>query len=195
MERAIKGGYILISLGLIALSTSYSGSIDYDRVSKTKKHIVLTGIKVGDTIMPDVTVKPIYGNGTITFEDVYGFDIVISSNNSVTVSEHVAPSGGTKLYKHTLSINSSVAFQSISFITNIEKKLSESTSETDFIILSGDLSGYGPGTNAKIGYITDISIGSDAQGAYASIRYFSDSESSTVAYHISDITTESVEAI
>lgn len=97
MERPIKGGYILISLGLIALSTSYSGSIDYDRISKTKKHIVLTGIKIATTVMPDIAVKPIYGNGTITFEDVYGFDVVISSNNSVSVSEHVAPSGGTQL--------------------------------------------------------------------------------------------------
>lgn len=88
MERPIKGGYILISLGLIALSTSYSGSIDYDRISRTKKHIVLTGIKVGDTVMPDICVKPVYGNGTITFEDVYGYDVVISSNNSVSVSEH-----------------------------------------------------------------------------------------------------------
>lgn len=92
MERPIKGGYILVSLGLIALSTSYSGSIDYDRISKTKKHIVLTGIKVGDTVMPDICVKPVYGNGTITFEDVYGFDVVVSSNNSVSVSESsVAP--------------------------------------------------------------------------------------------------------
>ena len=104
MERPIKGGYILISLGLIALSTSYSGSIDYDRISRTKKHIVLTGIKVGDTVMPDICVKPVYGNGTITFEDVYGFDVVVSSNNSVSVSEHVAPISGTKLYKHELSL-------------------------------------------------------------------------------------------
>lgn len=88
MEKPIKGGYILVSLGLIALSTSYSGNIDYDRISRTKKHIVLTGIKVGDTVMPDITVKPVYGNGTITFEDVYGFDVVVSSNNSVSVSEH-----------------------------------------------------------------------------------------------------------
>lgn len=88
MERPIKGGYILVSLGLIPLSTSYSGSIDYDRISRTKKHIVLTGIKVGDTVMPDICVKPVYGNGTITFEDVYGFDVVVKSDNSVEVSEY-----------------------------------------------------------------------------------------------------------
>lgn len=96
MEKQIKGGYILVSLGLIALSTLYSGSIDYDRISRTKKHIVLTGIKVADTVMPDICVKPVYGNGTITFEDVYGFDIVISSDNSVSVSEHPQPSSGVK---------------------------------------------------------------------------------------------------
>lgn len=88
MERPIKGGYILISLGLVALSAGASLTIDYERITKTKKHIVLTGIKVADTIMPDITVKPIFGNGTITFSDVYGYDIVVSSNNSVSVSEH-----------------------------------------------------------------------------------------------------------
>ena len=103
MERPIKGGYILVSLGLIALSTSYSGSIDYDRISKTKKHIVLTGIKVGDTVMPDICVKPVYGNGTITFEDVYGYDVVVSSNNSVSVSEHTV--SGTQLFIHDLTMS------------------------------------------------------------------------------------------
>lgn len=103
MERPIKGGYILISLGLVALSAGASLTVDYERITKTKKHIVLTGIKVAGTIMPDVTVKPIFGNGTITFSDVYGYDIVVSSNGSASVSEHVAPSGGTKLYNHEIN--------------------------------------------------------------------------------------------
>ena len=88
MERPIKGGYILISLGLVALSAGASLTVDYERITKTKKHIVLTGIKVADTIMPDVSVEPIFGNGTITFSDIYGFDIVVSSNGSASVSEH-----------------------------------------------------------------------------------------------------------
>ena len=96
-----KGGYILISLGLIALSTSYAGTIDYDKVSATRKRVVLTDINVGGTKMPDLTVQPIYGNGKITFSDVYGFDIVVKSNNSVEVSEHQAPEDkGVRLYKH-----------------------------------------------------------------------------------------------
>lgn len=103
MERPIKGGYILISLGLVALSAGASLTVDYERITKTKKHIVLTGIKVADTIMPDVTVKPSFGNGTITFSDVYGYDIVVSSNGNASVSEHVAPSGGTKLYEHEIN--------------------------------------------------------------------------------------------
>lgn len=130
MEKQIRGGYILVSLGLIALSTSYSGSIDYDRISRTKKHIVLTGIKIASTVMPDITVKPIYGNGTITFEDVYGFDIVISSNNSVSVSEHVAPSSGIKLYRHVYS------FGPTSFII-ISTKSTQLTNEDDNKVLSG----------------------------------------------------------
>lgn len=100
-ERPLKGGYILISLGLIPLSTSYSGSIDYARISKTKKRVVLTGLKVGSEIKPDVVVQPIYGSGKITFSDVYGFDIEVASTGVVTVIQHVAPSGGgTSLYKH-----------------------------------------------------------------------------------------------
>lgn len=129
MGKSFKGGYILVSLGLIELSTSYAGTIDYDRISKTKKHIVLTGIKMGSVVMPDVCVKPVYGNGTITFKDVYGFDISIHSDNSVDVSESAvapnveeAPSGiivnslgldedgkvvksassGLKMYKHVI---------------------------------------------------------------------------------------------
>lgn len=131
-ERPIKGGYILISLGLVALTAGASLTLDYERITQTKKHIVLTGIKVADTIMPDLTVKPIFGNGTITFSDVYGYDIVVSSNGSASVSEHTsdipnveeAPigeivdalgldedgkvvkgsiSGGTKLYRHHIT--------------------------------------------------------------------------------------------
>lgn len=109
MERPIKGGYILISLGLVALSAGASLTVDYERITKTKKHIVLTGIKVADTIMPDVTVKPIFGNGTITFSDVYGYDIVVSSNGSASVSEHVAPSGGTKLYLHEINFTGTLS--------------------------------------------------------------------------------------
>lgn len=100
MERPIKGGYILISLGLVALSAGASLTVDYERITKTKKHIVLTGIKVADTIMPDVTVKPIFGNGTITFSNIYGFDIVVSSNGSAVVSEIISKS---KFYLHTIS--------------------------------------------------------------------------------------------
>lgn len=157
MEKQVKGGYILISLGLIPLSTSYSGSIDYDRISKTKKHIVLTGIKIATTVMPDIAVKPIYGNGTITFEDVYGFDVVVSSNNSVSVIEHVAPSGGTKLYKHTVSLldnaetNVSIevisteqaSFTSLNYMEKIIKSLSISSIVSDTLrkIFSVDYDG------------------------------------------------------
>ena len=88
MERPIKGGYILISLALIPLVAEATLQIDYDRITRTKKHIVLTGIKVADTVMPDLVVKPIFGNGKITFSDVYGYDIVVSSNNNAVVSEH-----------------------------------------------------------------------------------------------------------
>lgn len=91
MERPIKGGYILISLGLVALTAGANLTLDYERITKTKKHIVLTGIKVGSEIMPDIAVEPIIGSGKITFKSVYGYDLEVASNGSVTISESVAP--------------------------------------------------------------------------------------------------------
>ena len=87
MERPIKGGYILISLGLVALQIGASLTIDYERITKTKKHIVLTGIKVGSEVMPDIAVEPIIGSGKVTFKGVYGFDLEVASNGSVTISK------------------------------------------------------------------------------------------------------------
>lgn len=113
-----KGGYILISLGLIALSTSYAGTIDYDKVSATRKRVVLTDINVGGTKMPDLTVQPIYGNGQITFSDVYGFDIVVKSDDSVVVSEHQAPEDkGTVLYRHNIQLKDGNSFYNLKLVS------------------------------------------------------------------------------
>ena len=103
MKQSFKGGYILVSLGLIELSTEYQGSIDYERISRTKKHIVLTGIKVDGEIMPDVCVKPQYGVGTVFFENVYGFDIGIHTDNSVDVDVHEETPNVEKAPSGTLS--------------------------------------------------------------------------------------------
>lgn len=116
-ERPLKGGYILISLGLIPLSTSYSGNIDYARISKTKKRVVLTGLKVGGEIKPDVVVQPIYGSGKITFSDVYGFDIEVASTGVVTVTAH--KDKGTQLYDHSLSLKGGLV---LSFINASNEK-------------------------------------------------------------------------
>lgn len=158
MESPIKGGYILISLGLIALSASAElSNLDYERITKTKKHIVLTGIKVGSEVMPDVCVEPIIGEDSITFSDVYGFDIVVSSDNTVEVVEHeqtpnvedaqsgtsismlgldsdgkvvksAIPSSGTKLYRHSLTISAFGTLTNSITVTIISTKDSSYTS-------------------------------------------------------------------
>lgn len=130
MERPIKGGYILISLGLIALSASAELSLDYERITKTKKHIVLTGIKVGDEIMPDVCVDAQMTEDGILFSDVYGFDILVAEDNSVTVSEHEQPSGGTKFYKHIISLefdSGEGGSYTLSFMTTNPQAYTQST--------------------------------------------------------------------
>lgn len=105
MEKAIKGGYILISLGNEELST-YSGKLDYNRMVKTKKHIVLTGIKVSGAIMPDVCVSPIFGSHKLTLSDVYGYDIEVEDDNDVTVSQHKEK----KLYRHDITLLASSTY-------------------------------------------------------------------------------------
>ena len=176
MEKPIKGGYILISLGLIALSTSYSGSIDYDRISKTKKRIVLTGIKVADTVMPDITVKPIFGNGTITFEDVYGYDIVVSSNNSVSVSEHTPSVGGSKLFRHYFTNGP----KTISLIVNSDKLSGTVKTVGGYVIDS---------TAGKTGMICNYNEYPPNQKIVLIMFYDKETESMTTeTYSVADIT-------
>ncbi len=136
-EKSLRGGYILISLGMIELSGESAPSISYQRLIETKKHIVLTDIVVSGEHKVDMAVNPIYGSHKITFINVYGYDIEVTDEDEVTVSEYVAPSsdvdipeptiadagkvisvgedgkykldnvpsGGSKLYKHTLNVS------------------------------------------------------------------------------------------
>ena len=130
--KNIRGGYILISLGMIALSTSLSTlEIDYKRLTETKKSIRLCNINIGGAHKPDIDIKPEFGTNKITLPDVYGLDLIVSSDNSVEIIEHRSAyelpipevsdegksvivdsegkyalgSGGASLYLHTLYFN------------------------------------------------------------------------------------------
>lgn len=99
MQKDLKGGYQLISLGMTPIE-----DITYIDVEllKTTKRIVLTGISIdGKSQLPDKTVDiEQRGSGTIGIKNVYGFDLIVDEDGSVEVTETIT---GTQLYLHTIT--------------------------------------------------------------------------------------------
>lgn len=87
--KNVRGGYILISLDMIDISDDDSViEIDFSRLTESKKSIRLCNINVGGEHKPDIDIKPDFGEDSITLSDVYGFDLVVSADNSVEITEH-----------------------------------------------------------------------------------------------------------
>lgn len=101
MQKNLKGGYQLISLGMTPIEDITEIDVE---LLKTTKRIVLTGISIdGKSQLPDKTVDIEYDDGDIIFKNVYGYDITVDANDgTVSVSEVQPSSGGTKLYCHTI---------------------------------------------------------------------------------------------
>lgn len=87
--KNVRGGYILISLDMIDISDDDSViEIDFSRLTESKKSIRLCNINVGGEHKPDIDIKPDFGEDTIILSDVYGYDLIVSDDNSVLISEH-----------------------------------------------------------------------------------------------------------
>ena len=124
-------------------------------------------------------------------------------NNTSDIANkgYVDSNKGTKLYKHSITINSSVAFQSITIIDNYPNKYKDYSGTTTLSpeCLKVTLSGYGPGTNATTG------IGENAQIIYMGVLKFyiyniinydqSPTYSSSINFNLSDISSEEVVAL
>ena len=87
--KNIRGGYILISLGMVDISAdSPSLEIDFSRLTSSKKSIRLCNINIDGEHKPDINIQPSFGEDSITLSDVYGYDLIVSDDNSVEVTEH-----------------------------------------------------------------------------------------------------------
>ena len=88
MGKNLRGGYKLISM-LISLAVgSVIISGVYDAITSTKKRIVLTGLKIDGQIQKDISVEVDKADDGLHISNVYGYDLLIASNDSITISEH-----------------------------------------------------------------------------------------------------------
>lgn len=104
--KSIKGGYQLISLGMVALGSLTSLPLEeLAKIGGTTKRIVLTDVTLdGITRLPDIEVQIEKSGTDILLKDIYGKDLKIESDGDVTVATH----SEFKLYRHTVKLGSTV---------------------------------------------------------------------------------------
>lgn len=148
MGKNLRGGYklipLLIDLALASASITLSGI--YASIKSTKKRIVLTGLLINGVVQNDIAVKVDEDESGLHIYDIYGYDLLIASNDSVTVSEHDTLSvvanptlagteadlnglevdgikykvgGGSKLYLHVCTVPFSAGGSDVSLETKI----------------------------------------------------------------------------
>ena len=100
--KSIKGGYQLISLGMVALgSLTALPSGELAKIGATTKRIVLTDITLdGSTRLPDIEVQIEKSGTDILLNNVYGKDLKIKSDGDVVVTTNVK---GVQVYLHQLA--------------------------------------------------------------------------------------------
>lgn len=102
MLKNLRGGYKLIPL-LISLAVG-SVTVDkvYNSIKSTKKRIVLTGLSIDGELKNDISVDVIEEEDGLHINNVYGYDLLIKSDDSIVISEYVVTG---KLYLHELGLN------------------------------------------------------------------------------------------
>lgn len=156
MGKRLTGGYKIIPIGVDLALASESIEIAglYASIKSTKKRIVLAGLKINGELQNDIAVKVDEDENGLKISDVYGYDLAISEEDALTVSEHAVPSGGTKLYDHTFSLSGA----EFHFISKKSTAFSKSGNYDDF---SDALKVYlvMPNTNLHVNYFI-TSLGS-----------------------------------
>lgn len=168
MQKNLKGGYQLISLGMQPIEDITHIEPE---VLKTTKRIVLTGISLDGKIqLPDKTVNIEYGDGDIIFKNVYGYDLTIDTTDGTTVVSEVQPSGGTKLYQHHLTYidDSNYKLDAI-ILSNIATEF-ENGLPTDYISIRGSLERFDNSYVILAFNSPKLCICSDADGTISSIE-------------------------
>lgn len=101
MQKNLRGGYQLISLGMVALVSITKLPLDVvNEIIGSKKRIVLTDISLdGVKQEPDIGVQIKKDGSDIIIENVYGKTLTIdSTDGDVTITNYHG--GGVTLYLH-----------------------------------------------------------------------------------------------
>lgn len=129
MSKTYTGGYRLVSLAFIDLAlavtaVAVSGLGDALGV-KSRKRVVLTDIVVSGEKKNDLSVQVKKDGNNYIIEDVYGYDLSIDANGNLTSSEHSSGgAGGTKLYKHNITIIGTAYSGPMTIINDSDKPFS-----------------------------------------------------------------------
>lgn len=86
MTNTNKGGYQILDLGNIDLTTSPTIEGLYELIEGTKKPIRLTRINLGGVEKHDVVSIPVVSGSDYVFQNVYGYDISIDSDDNVSLA-------------------------------------------------------------------------------------------------------------
>ena len=155
-----------------------------------------TEVKVGDINSESATAGKVIvadGEGGAEWGDIPNelpsisgnADKVLKVNSGATGVEwgEVSGGGGTQLYKHSITIDSSVAFQSFTLISLYPNAISTSAGMgTSFNIISGIGGGYGPGMNAITGICYEASVVFDSGETKIEFKMIQQSDSSFVSF-------------
>lgn len=86
MTNTNKGGYQILDLGNVDLTTSPTIAGLYELIEGTKKPIRLTRINLGGVEKHDVVSMPVVSGSDYVFENVYGYDLSIDSDGNLSLA-------------------------------------------------------------------------------------------------------------
>lgn len=144
-----KGGYKIIDLENIALLSG--GKVDgiYARIEASyRKPILLSGIVISDVEKNDVMTKPEVVGTSFVFRDIYGYDVTIEDDDTISVA---STQWATRAY-----VDEKVGIKTINSL--LGKKLFEALDLKGFNAFESATKGGFPYTGYLIAYQT-ISVG------------------------------------
>lgn len=122
------------------------------------------------------------------------YDISVTPQSSFSFIAGNEHSFATKLYKHVITLLTSVAYQQIIIVSNISTSFKTlGNIEVDNTIVSGSLKKYASGTNAVNGVITEVT----SHAPYSSyiVYYFDGTTISNLTVQKTDIDTDTVTSL
>ena len=90
------GGYQIVDLKNTPITAGGSAVTVpgvYDKIEGTRKRIVISGLVIGSTEYPDVTVSPVVSSGDYVFT-AFGYVLTVTADDEVTAVASTVPVGG-----------------------------------------------------------------------------------------------------